>query len=54
MRGTGFVIAVMSYSRQKIAIALWNRGNRWIDVPQKTRADAEALRRAYLPPNSAQ
>lgn len=36
MRGTGFVIAVMSYSRQKIAIGILNAGAEagLLDLPE--------------------
>jgi hypothetical protein len=30
------------------AAKLWERGRRWVDVPKRTREEAEELRLAYL------
>lgn len=43
--GQDFKIVAMTDMEAKTS---WEKGKRWVDVGQKTRADAEKLRSAYL------
>ncbi len=35
------------------ASALWDKSKRWVDMPKKTQAEAEALRRVYIEEKSS-